>query len=657
MSINITLEKIQKLIEEEKYAEVINLLDDKIVSNNSELSNERARALTKLLKFQEALTEFDRTIRLNPSYPNAYASRSEVWYKTKMYEKAIDDCNTALKFDPNYYKAYDNIALILIAQNKYTEALENINKSLRINPKYYVSYNIRARIFYDIRDYKNAINDCNTSLRLKPNNAEAYNILGLVYSAEKNLDAALNFLNKSIEVRPNNSSAYNNRLKVWSLLKNYENAFLDANKAIELRPDIASHYNNRANIFADTKQFDKAFADYTTAIQIDPQYFIAYHNRGNLYYQLKRFKDALTDFDTAYKIHQDPRIKLSIDRTKANLGQPVVKGTDTPTHPFYLFIEGIEDLEKNDQNRITQRIDDVFTFFDKIRIHAANGIEDFVAHYTTLKVADLIVTVDNSRLHYYNAVYMNDPEEGQTLINALGSSAISEAFKRIAKVEENNVYIGSFLPSVHHEDELVMWRTYGKDEFKNDAAGCSIVLDINFFDSDRSYFNTEIRDPSIITSQSLYQVLYFNKRTKKISNDIDNKIANDLDSLKQSLLDLLSLRDKVVDSKKNLKIDKIIYLVVSELRYLFKSADYAFENELRVIEFAPPENNKVQIDHNDNRIPKRVYIESTKLVQPYIKKIVLGPKVPHQNQWTYLDVIMRKKGYKIELRPSICKFQ
>ncbi len=38
-----------------------------------------------------------------------------------------------------------------------------------------------------------------------------------------------------------------------------------------------------------------------------------------------------------------------------------------------------------------------------------------VAHYTKLKVADILTSADESRMRYYNVVYMNDPEEGKSI--------------------------------------------------------------------------------------------------------------------------------------------------------------------------------------------------------------------------------------------------
>ena len=115
--------------------------------------------------------------------------------------------------------------------------------------------------------------------------------------------------------------------------------------------------------------------------------------------------------------------------------------------------------------------------------------------------------------------------------------------------------------------------------------------------------------------------------------------------------------------KKSLAINKIIYRFLTEIRYLFKSSDYAFENELRVIQYALPssniKDNLVKVDDNGGlSLPRRLYIESNKPVRQYISKIYLGPKVPNPQIWMYLETTMKMKGYnKMELKISETKFQ
>src|SRR5690606_3283124 len=110
-----------------------------------------------------------------------------------------------------------------------------------------------------------------------------------------------------------------------------------------------------------------------------------------------------------------------------------------------------------------------------------------VVHYTKLFVSDIYVSSLYSKMHYSNAIYMNDPKEGKMLVKYFNDDRITQAYINGEKRNESSVYLGSFLPAEEdeigksYEDELVMWRTYGKDANGKEAAGCNLVLSTDFF--------------------------------------------------------------------------------------------------------------------------------------------------------------------------------
>lgn len=77
-------------------------------------------------------------------------------------------------------------------------------------------------------------------------------------------------------------------------------------------------------------------------------------------------------------------------------------------------------------------------------------------------------------MRYGYSRYMNDPEEGETIFKYLQDPEIEDAFREASLSQNSNIYLGSFL-SAFHKDELIMWRTYGRDENGTDGGGCSFV--------------------------------------------------------------------------------------------------------------------------------------------------------------------------------------
>lgn len=103
---------------------------------------------------------------------------------------------------------------------------------------------------------------------------------------------------------------------------------------------------------------------------------------------------------------------------------------------------------------------------------------------------------------------------------------------------------------------------------------------------------------------------------------------------------LNSLKEKV----QGLEVDSVLYEKVDEcleeIRYLFKSADYSYESELRVLKYMPlePDNPKIKID--DSGEFARLYIERDNPIQ--IAEVIFGPKFQNPENITPLLQLLDK---------------
>ncbi len=548
-------------------------------------------------------------------------------------------------------------------------------------------YAYRSRSYNVIGEIDKGFKDAQKAISVNPEFSLGFFARGNYWYDKGEYDKAIDDYNKAIELNPKYDAAYNNRGTSWADKGEYDKAIDDYNKAIELNPKYDGAYNNRGSSWDYKRVYDKAIDDYNKAIELNPKYHNAYYNRGNSWYNKGDYDKAIKDYNKAIELKPDNvNAKYWLEKAKEKrneelaLKKKTVKRDDSNTR-IQLFVRILDDanVDEFDTNIIMQICAKVKRdVVDKIREIAAGNIEELiqdnlVAHYTKLKVADLIVSNKESQHRFYNAVYMNDPQEGMVILNYMGDG-IRECFEHANKEEEDNIYIGSYLPAKDHEDELVMWRTYGKDANKNEAAGCSIVLSTAFFDPFDGKENNAI-NPDIFTGnrseklatppQCLYRVLYYNTRDnseKRFECDKSEELQGYVDELKKYLEKLIDQKDKTEETDKNKAIDKIIYHLLSEVRFFFKSADYSFENEVRVIQFATKGDDRLIIDKEAE--PKKVYLNSNKNVKPFIKKIILGPKVPNPKQWLFLEVAMKQdrgigheNGYDIQVMQSKRKYQ
>ncbi len=647
MTFNELFDKSEKLIEEGKYEEVIMLLNDNLLTSykTDHLYALRAEAKQELLKYNEAINDLNIAIEISPYYDMWYGFRGDLFFEIKDYDSAIKDFTMAIQIcpqDPVYYSA-------------------------------------RADVYIEKDEYPKAISDLDHALKLAPNNSQYYSDRGYSYLMLDNFSSALSDYNQAINLNPEEYDNYYMRAFAFAQNEDYDNAIKDYSKCIESDSYLEYGYHGRGSIYYYTRRYNEAISDFKNAILENPNQANTYAILGLCFECINDFKNALMNYDKAIELDQDLiNIKNDRDNLKARLKIKIDLDENNTSSVLQVFVRFLDAAKINEDS--CKEILNIYVAIkanglDKIKEHAAKNLEKIitdkkVAHYSKLNTADIFACdkEGKQKFRYYNAVYMNDPEEGIVVLDCLDDS-VRKCYENANSQEEDSIYIGSFLPAMKHQDELVMWRTYGKDERGTEGAGCSIIINTDFFDSYNevnSYINPEMlidgkSSKADTTPQCLYRVLYYNKHhnqpgEKKFKCDGGEQIENDISQLNTYLKQLVQLKENKHGSILDVTIDKIVYHIISEIRYFFKSADYEFENEIRIIQFAAKNSTLLKID--ELPYPKKVYLESNKPVQPYLEKIILGPKVPHPKQWLYLDVAMRKNNPKpVPVSISECKYQ
>jgi len=653
-------------------------------------------------EYDKAIQDYDKSIQLSPESADAFYQRALCWFYKKEYDKAIQDYDKSIQLSPDSADAFYQRALCWYYKREYDKAIQDFDKSIQINPFSADVFYHRGLCWYYKGDYYTAIKDFDKSDELKPDLADTFVMRGNCWYTLKVYDNALKNYEQALRLSPNNQNTIYNLGLVHEQRREYLQAIDYYSRVIqENRQDREALYNRGLSYF-EIQEYQKAEVDFSEAIRLKQDYADAYYNRGFVYEKLNKETEAKADFTTAI-IYYEEQMKTTptslvqdrIIELKTRTGRLTeIKTSEVQNSESRIgfIIKTIDDLKLKDQDEIRalkQKSINVLEVVEEIEDLAFADNKEPFAHYTKLNVADIIVSHEEPRLRFYNVIYMNDPEEGKILFDCINDKDINRCYHSIKEEDDNNIYLGSFLPAIpdsrtkNHEDELVMWRTYGKDEDRNEAAGCSIIIQPDFFDrekthtypySNRSDNNKKQGDEGgkekmavlqkeTVVKQTLYQVLYFNKKTNEFLGEKTGELNTAFDNLRTTIKKLILHKDGTdstneTETLKNKAINSIIYRFLSEIRYLIKSSDYAFENELRVIQYANPESNRVKIDDNSGKkLPKRLYVESNRSVQQYISKIILGPKVPNPNQWLYLKMAMQFKRKPIELKLSSCKFQ
>ena len=293
----------------------------------------------------------------------------------------------------------------------------------------------------------------------------------------------------------------------------------------------------------------------------------------------------------------------------------------------------------------------------------------------------------SGKTRLYNANYMNDPEEGIVIEQILG-------LDRRDILEPSSWFLMSF---TNKTDDLAMWSQYG-----DDAKGVCLVLREDDFSRFTSFNDVSWRKeaiPLVETMSKLESTLSYDlkgspnelnnikstvaikgeeKRSKsekkenvpKGNRDYLYRIAyvknigEDIELEQTELFDkaeienlakmLKSLKEKLGSGSKVTKgnYQDAIAECIEEIRYLFKSVDYKYENELRILHYAnlDPSNKEIKIDKTSG--VGKLYIERENPIQ--IEEVIFGPKFQNPE---YVTPLLKLLDKDINYKKSTIKFR
>ena len=133
----------------------------------------RGNYYKNLKRNKEALSDFTKSISLNPAYIEPYNNKGTTLYNEGLLTEALSYLNYAIENSPDYTEAYINKGIVLATQKKYSKALENFNKAIAIEPNNADIYINRSLTYLNMGDKNKSCLDISTAIKLKHPDAQA----------------------------------------------------------------------------------------------------------------------------------------------------------------------------------------------------------------------------------------------------------------------------------------------------------------------------------------------------------------------------------------------------------------------------------------------------------------------------------------------------
>ncbi|MDB5109435.1 MAG: Tetratricopeptide repeat-containing protein [Mucilaginibacter sp.] len=498
------------------------------------------------------------------------------------------------------------------------------NQALSLNPLNAKANSYQGNVYYNLKDYTKAIEFYNKALEINPTLTISYNGLGNVYRDLKNYNKAIEFYNKAIEINVNYSTAYNGLGITYRILKDYNKAIELYEIALNIDSNNPYIYNNIANVYTDLNKYDTAIKFYDKVIEIDPEFVGIYYNRALAFQKKEDFENAYNDFNKYIELAKENE-EYYIKNAKSK----------------------IEDLKKIIRNPAYSAINEIV---DKIKNNLLYE-DKCVTHYTSFFVTKLLL-LENNKLRISEGTYLNDTSEGRELFDFLPRfyNVSLRTNDTIAKPFAPKPFIGSFVADIKHDD-LTLWRMYGKE--KNiEASGCALTVEREkLLENIKASLLPDDNTDTGKNSDEEFRFFRVAYRTHETDRSFVIPGAPDKEKELNNLMKDLStktddyLKNKFADEKELLEL-------LNDIAFLFKSAEYQHENELRLVVKGGGFTKTI-----NKKLPLRVYIDLVE-INPILRKITLGPKVEKADEWaSTFYYILNERGYNPDIFISCLPFK
>lgn len=263
-------------------------------------------------KYKEAILILKKTIKINPTYVDAYNKMAFAKLKLKDYKGAEKDLEKAEQLLPLNYETSKLKGINFYYENKFNECKLALDTALYIAHEEKIDdaelYYYRAQLMFKGKSNKMALEALESATEINPRYIEAYLLKGEVRFAMKDYNYAIKELTEAIRVMPETKpdyAAYKLRAKSKFEIADYKGSVKDWNMYLEAFPDEEAALVACGAAKINSNDNSGAIVNLDAAIKLNAKNPVSYCYRGVAKGGNKMYTEALKDLDHAIKLKFD----------------------------------------------------------------------------------------------------------------------------------------------------------------------------------------------------------------------------------------------------------------------------------------------------------------------------------------------------------------
>ena len=226
-----------------------------------------------------ALEQFQAGQRLNPDYFSVHLGVAQALDALGRRDEAITENETALKLNPYNPEAASALGdIYFIELGQLPKAIEYYQTALRIDPGNVAAHYELGSIFYRTGQFPDAANQLEKALQAEPGSAQGHSLLGKVYLKLQRLPDAAEQFGQAVQIEPNEESMRSDLGVCLAQLHRLPEALEQFQAAVQIAPGSSQAHYNLGSFYLISGQATAAIAEYQAALRIDPR-FTAARNR------------------------------------------------------------------------------------------------------------------------------------------------------------------------------------------------------------------------------------------------------------------------------------------------------------------------------------------------------------------------------------------
>lgn len=293
--------------------EVFNKLENTLGANE-EMTLQKQLLYVEMGKTEEAITEVQKLVELNPDEFRYWGILAELYDKNGQPEKAMETYSKLVEMDA------DNGTLRLSLSEFYrnagdeARAFEELQHAFRspdleIDKKINILLNIYAETESDSEQLSQAYSLCEILVETHPENAKSHSIYGdFLYRDERFAEAREQFA-KAADIDPSRYIIWNQILILDSQLGNFDAMVATSEKALELFPTMPSFYLFNGVGHLQLKNYDEAIESLTAGVDLVVENFDQlaqfYASLGDAYHAIGDHESSDEAYEKSLSVQED----------------------------------------------------------------------------------------------------------------------------------------------------------------------------------------------------------------------------------------------------------------------------------------------------------------------------------------------------------------